>query len=271
MFDKSFFLILISSISYYIFGLITNDIRDMKEDAGTNAKRPLPSGKIKLTHAKFASVVLLSVAIFSGFSANFACGIIGLILLLCIVLYNFIFKENRFLAPFLLASCRILNVLLGVSFYGLPLIGVAILPLIYFVLLYFIFVFGISVAAKDELSSDFMSFITGSSLILFSLSLLYLLSISRLVFLIIKLGLFPPAYLTALIAMLILASFFAQLWINRMWKGERHIATDIGRLICGMILFQTIFLSTSGFRWESWMLLSLFPISLASSILFKGS
>nr|HPN84634.1 UbiA family prenyltransferase [Victivallales bacterium] len=243
-FNKPFILLIISSISYYIFGLITNDIRDLPEDRQDNPERPLPSGAIKIAHARTAAAMFLFSGVLCGFLSSLTSGMVGLLLLLAIVLYNFVFKSNPVIAPILMSSCRLLNVLLGASLSQINLISPAMLILLHFSVLYFTFVFGISVAARNEKSSDILSFISGTVLISFSTFLLFLYSLFKFVRILNYTGHFPPAFWSGIAAMLILFVILLGFMANRFIKGNRDISSSIGRLICGMTLFQAVYLSS---------------------------
>jgi len=108
----------------YIAGMILNDVYDIKQDLEERPERPLPSGAISLSWARFLGYDLLilgaALAALAGWLNPLAdtipwrSGAIGIALAACVVLYDRILKHTP-LAPLAMGGCRFLNVLLGMS------------------------------------------------------------------------------------------------------------------------------------------------------------
>jgi 4-hydroxybenzoate polyprenyltransferase len=122
-------LLVLASSLLYSAGMVLNDVFDIETDRIQRPNRPLPSGQISRTTATtlgyvllFSGVLVASIAGWVGsgnttylLNSPFArATAIAMLLAVCIVLYNGPLKRTIF-APFLMGSCRGLNVLLGTS------------------------------------------------------------------------------------------------------------------------------------------------------------
>ncbi len=140
----------IASLCAYIFGLITNDLADLKEDAAERPERPLPSGAISRTAAFTAAVAsALTALAFSGVTLRTL--LICSAMLLCILLYNCVLKKSSgpggaAAAAAGMGLCRGLNVWLGVLLVGEP----DYLPAACFALGEVLYIAGVTLAAKEE-------------------------------------------------------------------------------------------------------------------------
>lgn len=106
--------LVISSVSLYLGGLVSNDLFDTKTDMMERPGRPLPSGKIQRSHV----YILLILFFGAGFSLSLllnplSVGISGL-LIVSILLYNYKLK-NGLWRPFLMGGIRVLNIIYGFS------------------------------------------------------------------------------------------------------------------------------------------------------------
>jgi 4-hydroxybenzoate polyprenyltransferase len=110
-FTVEYLLILIISLFCYQLGMITNDIADIKEDSIERAFRPLPSGSFSIKFAQVLSIVFIIIALFTAsfYSLNLFIG--TSLLILTILSYNFISKNNL-LGPYNMGTVRFLNWLL---------------------------------------------------------------------------------------------------------------------------------------------------------------
>lgn len=135
-------------IFLYSFGLVTNDLADFNEDSIKHPDRPLPSGRVSRKAAKFAAILLLTLALVISARLNIYAFYTALVLASFILLYNFIFKKNSIIGPFTVALCRVLSIIFGFLAAG---IEGPIPPMLYIVsftwMLYF---FAISLAAYYE-------------------------------------------------------------------------------------------------------------------------
>jgi 4-hydroxybenzoate polyprenyltransferase len=267
---KGIIFAVISSLSYYIFGLISNDIKDIEEDRILNPKRPIPSEKVSVFFAKIASIAALVCGLSAGLAAGSACFTTGLVLLSAIFFYNFVFKDNAILGPVLLALCRTMSVLLGFSlkyetFSALP-------PTLFaFISIYFAFVMGLSLAASREKNSDLKTFMPGLCMMALSVFFLSLYALHKFKFVIEISGLLPPSIYISALSLIVLLFLLYNVFAGRMIGGQKNISARVGGLISGIILIQTAFLSASGFHNESVAILSLYPLSIASAVFFRRS
>lgn len=134
----------------YAFGLLTNDIADLKTDEKERPDRPLPAGEISLKAASIAAVALCFLALeLISIAGQYTCfGMMGL--LVTILLYNYCGRSHSLLSPALMALCRVLSFGLGVI-AALPGISPVSMTLcILFACGYFLFIFGITLASRRE-------------------------------------------------------------------------------------------------------------------------
>ncbi len=122
-------LLVLASSSFYLAGMVLNDVFDFSIDLKQRPQRPLPSGQIsRSTASKVGFGLLIAGVIFAcaagwhgggvrgiGFDSTLLrTGAISILLAICIVLYDCVFKRT-IVAPVLMGSCRALNILLGAS------------------------------------------------------------------------------------------------------------------------------------------------------------
>jgi len=117
-------MVLLAAIAIYWSGMILNDLWDFEEDSRERPQRPLPSGQISIGVARSAAwglwLVSVTLGIASGFvpladhPPTFAPGLIGVVLAICVVLYNGPLKPTG-LAPATMGVCRALCFLLGAA------------------------------------------------------------------------------------------------------------------------------------------------------------
>ncbi|HSQ57699.1 MAG TPA: UbiA family prenyltransferase [Gemmata sp.] len=115
-------LVALASGCLYLAGMVWNDICDRAEDAQTRAFRPIPSGRVSVRTAVVLGVVLftlgIGLAVLAGSLGRetFSDGPFGyaLTLVAAILLYDAWLKRTP-VGPLAMASCRFLNVLLGLS------------------------------------------------------------------------------------------------------------------------------------------------------------
>ncbi|NQU22153.1 MAG: UbiA family prenyltransferase [Candidatus Nealsonbacteria bacterium] len=112
-------LLIAASGLLYAAGVVLNDVFDLAADTRLRPERPLPSGRISpQTAARLGwGLLILGMAaacLAGGTSGMLRPGIVALILAACIVGYNAFLKRTP-LGPPTMGSCRMLNVLLGMS------------------------------------------------------------------------------------------------------------------------------------------------------------
>jgi 4-hydroxybenzoate polyprenyltransferase len=118
-----------ASILLYSAGMVFNDVFDLPRDRRERPKRPIPSGRISLKTARRLGLALLLCGLVAGWSAGFLPGavshwgwrggVIATLLVVMILAYNRVLKHTP-AGPLAMGSCRLLNVLLGMS-AGVPL------------------------------------------------------------------------------------------------------------------------------------------------------
>jgi len=104
-----------AGLCLYMFGMVTNDVMDLAEDARDRPFRPLPSGLIPVTHAYAAAAALGLCGIILAYSAGPAAGSTALVLLCMVLLYNGLAKHRPVIGPIVMGLCRGLNVMLGAA------------------------------------------------------------------------------------------------------------------------------------------------------------
>jgi 4-hydroxybenzoate polyprenyltransferase len=112
-------LLILSSALIYLAGMVLNDVNDVDIDAIERPQRPIPSGRIPLASAKRLGWGLLISGVIAAWIAALITRSpwpvpVGTALAVCVYLYDSVFKWTP-LAPVLMASCRFLNVMLGMS------------------------------------------------------------------------------------------------------------------------------------------------------------
>jgi 4-hydroxybenzoate polyprenyltransferase len=112
-------LLLASSATLYASGVILNDVFDYDDDRLQRPERPLPSGRVPLGRARFLGWQCLMTGVMFGWLAtvathNYRCGLVATLLAACIVLYDGGLRRT-WVGPLAMGSCRMLNVLLGMS------------------------------------------------------------------------------------------------------------------------------------------------------------
>ncbi|MEZ6147537.1 MAG: UbiA family prenyltransferase [Planctomycetaceae bacterium] len=109
-----FLLLLGTSASLYLSGMVWNDVFDRHVDAKERPNRPIPSGRVSVRAAVMFALTLMFVgltcAAFVGRNTLLVAGL----LTLCILLYDGGLKRTP-LGPIAMGGCRFLNVILGAS------------------------------------------------------------------------------------------------------------------------------------------------------------
>lgn len=106
-----------SGVFAYIFGLVTNDLADLETDCMERPDRPIPAGMVSPRAAVAAAIVsALLTLLFAAIHWLPFC--VAMLLIYCVWRYNFHKNKDggrgRY-GLFLMASCRFLNVALGMA------------------------------------------------------------------------------------------------------------------------------------------------------------
>jgi len=177
-------LLVCSSTLLYAAGVVLNDVFDYKLDIDERPDRPLPAGDISLGVARVVGWNMLSLGfmlacgvawllsnyppakvdhVWAGSSAiiNLRPALVALALAAMIVAYNAVLKRTL-LGPLAMGSCRMLNVLLGMSVLRQPwgpehyLVAGAI----------GVYIVGVCWFARDEVGRSRRAHLTGAMLVM---------------------------------------------------------------------------------------------------------
>ena len=118
----SFVAVVVASSCLYLAGMVLNDVFDFEVDLAERPQRPLPSGRISRKTATLLGLSLMAAGLTFGWLAGFfhggphplRSGVLATLLAVMIVLYDGVVKKTS-LAPLAMGSCRLLNVLFGMS------------------------------------------------------------------------------------------------------------------------------------------------------------
>lgn len=115
-------LMTVASLCLYHAGMALNDAVDAEEDARDNRGRPIEEGLISCSTAYGVTFSLSALALACSFGLSVSTGRFGPLLFatllsITIFVYNSRYKPTL-AGPFLMASCRFLNVLLGSNAAG---------------------------------------------------------------------------------------------------------------------------------------------------------
>lgn len=107
--------LLVSTACLYGGGVALNDFFDRHLDRAERPERPIPSGRVPAAIAGSIGGVLLVSGIAAASRASLTAGTIALAIAGLAVIYDVAGKHDRVLGPVTIASCRGLNLLLGVA------------------------------------------------------------------------------------------------------------------------------------------------------------
>lgn len=105
----------LSTIGLYGGGVAFNDVFDAKLDAVERPERPIPSGKVKKSHAAWMAASLIILGVLAAFQVNLWSGLTALAVGLLAVLYDAWGKHQAIFGPINMGLCRAGNLLLGIS------------------------------------------------------------------------------------------------------------------------------------------------------------
>ena len=119
-----FVCLLIASTLLYWAGMIFNDYFDLAEDRRDRPGRPLPSGRVPVNTAVALGIAFFAGGVLFAFLADlqaealhYVSTSIAILLIVAILLYDGALKQT-IVGPFVMGSCRFLNILLGLSVIG---------------------------------------------------------------------------------------------------------------------------------------------------------
>lgn len=112
---RSLGLLVASSVCLYAGGVVLNDVFDAKLDAVERPERPIPSGRISLQTAAVCGIIFLVLGAILASFVSIASLILAAFIAFLATLYDWRSKHHPIWGPVNMASCRGLNILLGVS------------------------------------------------------------------------------------------------------------------------------------------------------------
>ncbi|MFA7172420.1 MAG: UbiA family prenyltransferase [Kiritimatiellia bacterium] len=146
-----------AALCLYSFGLILNDLVDLKVDLRERPERPLPSGQITVSTARGVAVALaftgLNLALFAGVRVLCAAAVLSAL----IVLYNAGLKRLPVVGAATMGLCRGSGFLLGaLAALATPedLFSVVSTPVLLGFAAVALSFFGVSVVARDEMEQE---------------------------------------------------------------------------------------------------------------------
>ena len=104
-----------ASLGLYSFGLLLNDLVDIREDKRDRPTRPLPSRAANVYTVLAVAIGLALVALVVCFATSKSTFLVGVTLLAAIILYNSWAKKIAILGPLNMGLCRGLSLLLGAT------------------------------------------------------------------------------------------------------------------------------------------------------------
>ncbi|MBL7474149.1 UbiA-like protein EboC [Robertkochia sediminum] len=131
-FARPVILLSLASVCLYASGVVFNDYFDRETDAIERPERPIPSGVVTARSAAVFGSVLMFAGIALAFMVSTISGGIAILLGAAILSYDSMAKQSTVLGPLNMGVCRGLNLLLGMSVIGFPVMWwMALIPVMY--------------------------------------------------------------------------------------------------------------------------------------------
>ncbi len=111
---NNFYLLCIGATFLYVGGMFLNDACDAEFDRQFRKERPIPSGQITLRSVWLVGTTLLLLGWLLILMLGLSVGLIALLLVGAIILYDVVHKRTVF-APVIMAACRFLLYLVAAS------------------------------------------------------------------------------------------------------------------------------------------------------------
>jgi hypothetical protein len=137
--------LVLATMALYAGGIVLNDVFDSRIDALERPERPIPSGRVTLERARQVGLALLVTGVLLAIPAGPLAAALAAAINAAVLAYDAGAKHHPVVGPFVMGTCRGLNLLLGVSIApgalaaGWP---TALLPLIY--------IAGVTVVSRGE-------------------------------------------------------------------------------------------------------------------------
>ena len=141
---------IIVSILLYMGGVALNDFYDFEVDKKQRPNRPLSSGRIPKRYALLLAIIAFGISLLLAYYVSTLGFLISILLIITIFAYDYKLKDG-ILGPMIMATARVLNILLGLSTYSniISYNSVSLLVLSDT----FLFIFGISLLSRSEIDS----------------------------------------------------------------------------------------------------------------------
>ena len=226
-------------LGFYIFGLITNDLADLKIDKNERPDRPLPSGEISPFIAKIAVFIIL-VVIFSlslGFSTSF--WMTECFLAFMIIAYNFLLKKNPVTGPFAVSLCRVTGVILG--FYAVS-GNIDSRPFMLYVAAWCWFLYFLSLSFAAYYEADPQKAVRGA-IMAFPIPIIWIVSapvVSGALIPVVMMKEFNPLFTIGLVSSGIFAVYLVKnvLILNYFIEQPSDVSLSVGELIWNIMFLQ---------------------------------
>ena len=138
---------IITSILLYIGGVALNDYFDFEEDKKQRPNRPLASGRIPKLNALFLATMAFGTSLLIAYYIGPLSFSISILLIVTIFGYDYYLK-NSLIGPIVMATARVLNILLGLSTYSNTISYNSVTGLV--LSDSFLYIFGISLISRSE-------------------------------------------------------------------------------------------------------------------------
>lgn len=111
---SDFVWLLSATTGLYLSGMVFNDVFDVAQDRAERPQRPIPSGRVPLSHAVVLGTVLMAGGLGCAAAVRFHSFLLASLLAGCILAYDGLLKKT-WLGPLAMGGCRFLNILLAAS------------------------------------------------------------------------------------------------------------------------------------------------------------
>lgn len=111
---SDFVWLLLATTGLYLSGMVFNDVFDVTQDREERPQRPIPSGRVPLSHAVVLGTVLMAAGLGSAAFVRLHSFLLASALAGCILAYDGLLKKT-WLGPLAMGGCRFLNILLAAS------------------------------------------------------------------------------------------------------------------------------------------------------------
>jgi 4-hydroxybenzoate polyprenyltransferase len=232
----TFLLLCLASACLYCGGMVWNDYFDIEQDKRERPFRPIPSGRVSpRTAAIFGGLLLaagVTFAILSGLrhptGSRWPPGVIALLLVAAIFGYNAWFKR-MWLGPVGMGTCRLLNVLLGLTVTGQPIERWGFL----LALVVGVYIVGVTWFARTEARLSNQTALAGAAGTMLA-ALLLAVPVP---------GLFPAGSASPLFPYLLVAlGFLIGIPVGKAIAGPtpRHVQAAVRRSLMGLVVLDAV-------------------------------